>query len=170
MVVVDRLSKYVHFLIFQQSFQHCQLLKYLLHTFSASWIPKPLFQTNIEFSISRYWREIFGLSETKLHFSTTNHPQTEVTNMVLEQYLCCFTMDNPHIWFPFLTLAEYSYNTSFHPSTGYTLFQVLYVCLHHPYTLIKNLPLLSKQQNTPCYKEIWSFVISKRIYSALNIG
>ena len=62
--------------------------------------------------------------------STAYHPesdgQTEVMNRVLEQYLCAFTHSQPSSWFRFLSLAEWSYNTSLHSSSKLTPFEVVY--------------------------------------------
>jgi len=62
--------------------------------------------------------------------STAYHPQTdgqiEVINRVLEQYLRSFVHHRPTDWFKFLPLAEWSYNTSFHSSTGLMPFEVIY--------------------------------------------
>lgn len=73
--------------------------------------------------ISKFWREPFRLSGTKLRMSTSYHPetdgQTEDLNRVLEQYLRSFVHEKPSSWFRFLSLAEWSYN-------GMTPFQITY--------------------------------------------
>ena len=62
--------------------------------------------------------------------SSSYHPQsdgqTEVINRVLEQYLRCFSGDQPRKWVEWLPWAEYSYNTSLHSSTKVTPFEALY--------------------------------------------
>lgn len=47
-------------------------------------------------------------------------------NKVLEQYLRAFIHDRPTEWSKYLSLAEWSYNTSLHSSTGITPFEVIY--------------------------------------------
>lgn len=62
--------------------------------------------------------------------STSYHPetdgQTEVLNRILEQYLWSFVHDQPSKWYKFLSLAEWSYNTSIHSTTGLTPFEATY--------------------------------------------
>ena len=52
--------------------------------------------------------------------------QTEVVNRTLEQYLRCFTRDQPWKWTEWIPLAKFSYNTSIHSSTKMTPFEVVY--------------------------------------------
>ena len=79
---------------------------------------------------SAFWKELFRLSGTNLLMSSAYHPQTdgqtEVMNKWLEGYLRCFTGDRPQDWARWLSLAEWSYNTSVHSSTGLTPFEVVY--------------------------------------------
>ena len=80
--------------------------------------------------ISFFGRERFRLSDTKLRFSTVYHPkidgQIEVLNRTLEQYLHSYVDHWPSLCSNFLTLAEWSYNTTPHTSTGVSPFEVFY--------------------------------------------
>ena len=73
---------------------------------------------------------MFQLQGTKLLFSSSYHPQTdgqtEVVNRTLEQYLRCFTSDQPKRWMEWLPWAEFSYNTATHSATNMTPFQAVY--------------------------------------------
>lgn len=66
----------------------------------------------------------------RLRLSTAYHPQsdgqTEVMNRILEQYLHCFVHSQPAAWFSYLALADWSYNTSLHSSSGLTPFEIIY--------------------------------------------
>jgi hypothetical protein len=79
---------------------------------------------------SHLWQELFKLSGTKLHMSTSYHPrsdgETERVNQCLETFLRCFVNSQPTQWVQWLPLAEFWYNTSFHSSLGATPFEVLY--------------------------------------------
>jgi len=80
--------------------------------------------------LSSFWRELFRLSGTHLRMSIAYHPQTdgqtEVMNRILEQYLRSFVHSQPANWFRYLTLAEWSYNTSLHSGSGFTPFEIIY--------------------------------------------
>ena len=47
-------------------------------------------------------------------------------NRTLEQYLHSFVHDKPALWFSFLSLAEWSYNTSTHSGTGLSPYEITY--------------------------------------------
>ena len=47
-------------------------------------------------------------------------------NRCLEDYLRCFTAEQPKTWVKFLHLVEWSYNTSWHSFIEMTPFQAIY--------------------------------------------
>ncbi|GAU45589.1 hypothetical protein TSUD_273890 [Trifolium subterraneum] len=100
LVVVDRLSKYAHFIP-------------LKHPYTARSIAE----------------ELFKLQGTKLRMSTTYHPetdgQTEVVNRCLETYLRCFITDQPKTWYNWIFWSEYWFNTSYHAATGQTPYAIM---------------------------------------------
>ncbi|KAL1324999.1 hypothetical protein AAHE18_13G130000 [Arachis hypogaea] len=89
LVMVDRFSKMGHFTSLKSGFTAKDVAKAFttsmvkLHGYPAAMISDrdPIFK-------SRFWRNLFEFSETKLHFSTTYHSQsdekTEVANRTLE--------------------------------------------------------------------------------------
>lgn len=62
--------------------------------------------------------------------SSSYHPQTdgqiEWLNQCLQAFLRCSVHSCPQQWNKWLPLAEFWYNTSFHPALGHTPFEVLY--------------------------------------------
>ena len=100
LVVVDKLSKYVHFCALGLNLSAPQLADVVakeiccLHGFSSSIVSDrdPLFMSN-------FWRGLFKLQGTTLSTSNSYHPQsdnqTEVVNRCLEDYLRCFTTKQP---------------------------------------------------------------------------
>jgi hypothetical protein len=68
--------------------------------------------------------------DTKLNFSTTYHPQTDVqtksTNQVLEDMLRACALQHGSSWDKSLPYAEFSYNNSYQASLKMSPFETLY--------------------------------------------
>lgn len=80
--------------------------------------------------LSQFWQQLFKHLRTKIHLSTTYHPQTdcqtEILNKCLEGYLWCMTGEKPSEWSNWLPLAEWCYNTTFHSTIQTTPYEALY--------------------------------------------
>lgn len=131
LVVVDRFSKGAHFGALPTHFTAFKVTVLFLDIICKyHGIPRSLVSDRDPIFISKFWRELFKLCGTKLWMSTSYHSetdgQTEVLNRVLEQYLRSFVHEQPSQWCKFLSLAEWSYNTSVHSSTGVSPYQVVY--------------------------------------------
>ncbi|KAH7576469.1 hypothetical protein JRO89_XS01G0075400 [Xanthoceras sorbifolium] len=83
---------------------------------------------------------------TRLHFSSAYHPQTDgqtkVVNRALGDLLRCLVGDNVWSWDLKLSQAEFAHNHAFNKSSGFSPFQVVYSII--PRSLIYLLPLPSK--------------------------
>jgi transposase InsO family protein len=131
MVVVDKFSKYAHFLVLAHPFSALTVAKlylsaiYKLHGLLASIVSDrdPIFT-------SKLWQDLFRLAGTKLCLSSAYHPQsdgqTERVNQCLEAYLRCLVHSCPKHWYSWLSLAEFWYNTCYHTVVGKSPFEVLY--------------------------------------------
>ena len=131
MVVVDRFSKAAHFAALPTHHSAYKVAVLFLDTAcKLRGFPRSLVSDRDPIFISHFWRDLFKLSGTKLRMSTAYHPQTdgqtEVLNQTLEQYLRAFVHHQPSRWFRFLSLAEWSYNTTIHFGTGLSPFEVVY--------------------------------------------
>ena len=66
---------------------------------------------------------------TLLNLSTAYHPetdgQTERVNQIIEDMLRSYCNQQPRLWFKFLPLVEFAYNSSHHQSLGMSPFQSL---------------------------------------------
>jgi hypothetical protein len=129
--VVDRFSKGVHLAALVPHYTaHKVALLFFDTVCKLHGMPRSLVSDRDPLFISKFWRELFTIRGTQLRMSTAYHPetdgQTEVYNRVLEQYLRSFVHHKPSQWSKFLSLAEWSYNTSVHSSTGLTPYQITF--------------------------------------------
>jgi hypothetical protein len=129
--MVDRLSKYTHFLPLKHPYSASSVvLVFFDHIFKLHGLPTTIVCDRDVAFTSKFWQELFTLQGTKFNFSSAYHPQTdsqiEVVNRTLEMYPRCFTGDKPRDWVKWLSWVEYTYNTSCHSSMGKTPFEVVY--------------------------------------------
>ena len=138
-VIVDRFSKMSHFIPLPQQADAPVLAQVFIDNIvKLHGLPRSIVSDRDPRFVSSFWREMFSILDTKLRFSTANHPQTdgqtERTNRTLEQYLRLYAKHRPTRWAAYLSLAELAYNNSVHSSTGVSPFFLVYQ--RHP-----NLPL-----------------------------
>jgi hypothetical protein len=131
LVIVDRLTKYAHFMGVRKTDSAKQTAEvfckniYKLHGF-----PKVIVSYRDAKFKGNFWREFCKQIGTSLNMRSAYHPQTdgqiEIVNKCLENYLRCFVTDKKNKWLQWLHLAEWWYNSTYHTSTKMTPFQALY--------------------------------------------
>ncbi|XP_035547375.1 uncharacterized protein LOC118348911 [Juglans regia] len=131
MVVVDRLSKYAHFMSLKHPFTAAQAaLLFFNNVFKLHGLPKTIVSDRGSTFTSSFWKELFRLQGVNLSYSSTYHPQsdgqTEAVNKCLEHFLRSLSGDKPRLWTDWLSLAEWWYNSTFHTSTKMTPFEAVY--------------------------------------------
>ena len=131
MVVVDRFTKYAHFISLAHPFDAPKVARLFIdHVSKLHGIPQSMLSDRDRIFVSEFWGELFSMLGAKLDYSTFYHPQTdgqtERVNQVLEIYLRCLTHIEPRRWNQWLSLAQWWYNTSHHTAIQMTPFETLY--------------------------------------------
>lgn len=122
LVVVDRLTKYVHFIPLAHPYTTSRVADlFLHHVFKQHGLPLSIVSDRDTSSTSLFWEELFRKQEVDLAMSSSYHPQTdgqkEMVNKSLEFFVRAFAVDKASLWVEWLPLAEYWFNTNYHAST-----------------------------------------------------
>ena len=131
LVVVDRLSKYAHFLALSHPYSATSVAQlFLENIYKLHGLSNSIVTDRDKIFVSKFWQELFKFMGTQLNLSTSYHPQsdgqTEVVNRSLQTYLRCMTSERPKDWVNWLPLAEWWYNTSHHSAINTTPYTVVY--------------------------------------------
>lgn len=131
LVVVDRLSKYAHFIPIKHPYTAVSIAQVFMdNVVKLHGLPNSIVTDRDTIFISKFWRELFKLYKVNLHLTTAYHPQsdgqTERVNQCVEMYLRCAVQDSPRAWKSRLSLAELWYNSSLHTALGCFPFKALY--------------------------------------------
>ena len=103
LVIVDRLSKYAHFIALCHPYSATLVAQLFFNIiFKVHGMPTSIVSDHDQIFISQFWEELFKLQGVDLKKSIAYHlqtdGQTEVVNRCLETYLRCMTGKNPHQW------------------------------------------------------------------------
>jgi transposase InsO family protein len=124
--VVDRFSKYCHFIPLAHPYTTETVAQaFFTDIVRLHGVPQSIVSDRDPVFTSTFWQELMRLMGTKLHMTSAFHPQsdgqTEAANRVIVMYLRCFTGDRPRQWLRWLPWAEYTYNTAYQTSLWDTI-------------------------------------------------
>ena len=131
MVVVDRLTKMVHFLpTFDSVSAEDVAALFRDRVFCLHGMPQSIVSDRDVKFTSAFWQELHRLLDVKLNLSTAYHPQTdgqtERMNRVLEDMLRHFVNRHHDDWDQFLATAEFAINNAENSSVQNTPFMLNY--------------------------------------------
>ena len=143
LVVVDRLTKYGHFIPIKHPYTSASIANtFIKEIFRLHGMLKSIVSDRDPTFLSSFWKEFFKTQGSKLCHSTSYHPQSdgqsEVLNRTLEHYLRCFSTDKQNKWSTLLPWAVWWYNTTFQSTIKMSPFQALYGV--HPPSIQTYLP------------------------------
>ena len=130
-LIVDRLTKSAHFLPInvEDSLEKLAQL-YVDEIVRLHGVPVSIVSDRDPRFTSRFWPSLEAALGTRLHFSTTFHPQTdgqsERTIQTLEDMLRACVMEFKGSWDTHLALMEFAYNNSYQASIEMAPFEALY--------------------------------------------
>jgi transposase InsO family protein len=103
LVVVDRLTKYAHFIALKHPYTAATVAKlFMENVVKIHGLPQSIVSDRDSVFLSAFWKQLFEVYKVDLKFSTAYHPQsdgqTERVNQCLEMYLRCLVQDSPKDW------------------------------------------------------------------------
>jgi hypothetical protein len=112
LVVVDRFSKYTHFIPLSHPFTAKQVAQVILDVIvRLHGMPTSMVSDMDKIFTSSFWKELFKLTNTTLLTSTAYHHQidgqSERVNPCLKMFLRCSVHNTPRKWKSWLPLAEF---------------------------------------------------------------
>ena len=129
MVVVDRLSKYIHVMPTNDTATSEGIARLFRdNVWKNHGLPEQVISDRGPQFVSNFMRELNKLLGIKIAASTAYHPQTdgqtERVNQEVEQYLRLFVNHRQDDWADWLSMAEFSYNNRIQASTRQTPFML----------------------------------------------
>ncbi|GKA14403.1 putative reverse transcriptase domain-containing protein [Tanacetum coccineum] len=130
-VIVDRLTKFAHFLPMKETdLMENFTRQYLKEVVSRHGVPVWIISDRDSKFTSHFWQSLNKALVTQLDISTAYHPQTngqsERTIQNLEDMIRACVIDFGKGWDRHLPLVEFSYNNSYHMSIKSAPFEALY--------------------------------------------
>ncbi|GJX18060.1 putative nucleotidyltransferase, ribonuclease H [Tanacetum coccineum] len=157
-VVVDRLSKMVHFIPCKKTIDEVNVAQlFFRDVYHLHGLPSFIVIDRDTRFLSHFWRSLWKMVNTQLNFSSAYHPQTdgqtEVVNRSLGNLLRWLVGDHVKAWDQKLCQAEFAHYHAINLSTGFSLFQVVYSAQPRG-----PLDLMTPRVSSSVSKKVWYFV------------
>ena len=135
LVIVDRLTKMVHYKLVKVTINAPGLAKVIINVVVRHHgLPDSIVTDRGSLFTSKFWSSLCYFLGIKRRLSTAFHPQTdgqtERQNSTMEAYLRAFVNFEQNDWVRLLPMAEFAYNNAKNASTGHTSFKLN--CGYHP--------------------------------------
>jgi hypothetical protein len=103
-VVMDKFSKYSHFLALSHPFSAVSVAKlFMTEIYKLHGMPSAIITDRDKIFVSQFWQELFSRAGVELKMSSACHPQTdgqtERVNQCMETFLRCFVHACPKQWY-----------------------------------------------------------------------
>jgi len=122
MMVVDAVSKRVHFILTHTTVTAEEAARLFLHyVWKLHGLPKCVVSDCGPQFVALFTKELYRLLGIQISSSTAWHPQTdgqtERINQELDQFLCLFVNEWQDNWYDLLPIAEFQHNNHVHSAT-----------------------------------------------------
>jgi Integrase zinc binding domain/Chromo (CHRromatin Organisation MOdifier) domain len=131
-VIVDKVTKLVMFIRTRTDMDTVETAKrFFNHLYRWFGLPKKIISDRDGRFISRFWKELFRITQTMLAMSTGHHPhtdrQTEKAIRTLEKMIRHYYINyQQNNWDDLLPALEHAYNSRVHASTGLATFMMTF--------------------------------------------
>jgi transposase InsO family protein len=123
LTVVDRFSKYCHFIALAHPYTAESVAQaFFSDIVRLHGVPQSIVSDRDPIFTSTFWSELMRLTGIRQHMSSVFHPQSDGQTEDANR----FTGDHPREWLRWLSWAKYTYNTAYQSSLRDTPFRVVY--------------------------------------------
>jgi transposase InsO family protein len=131
MVVVDKLTKESHFISVKTTLKEENIEEiYMREVSRLHGVPKEIVSARYSKFTCNFWKGFFKGFGMNLNLSTTYNPESngkiERTNIIIEDMIIMYVMDQPSKWKYYIHLVEVAYNNGYQASLKMSLFEALY--------------------------------------------
>jgi hypothetical protein len=131
MVLVDKLTKDIHFIPFKMTHKATKLVEiYMKEIARLNGVLEVIVSDRDSKFTLNVWKGLFKGFGTNLDFNKVYHPKLdgkiERINQIIEDILRMYVMDQPSRWEDYLHLVEFAYNNGYRASLTMIMFQALH--------------------------------------------